>query len=95
MDEHKLQNLRSIELARIKKWEDNLKKVKRETMRQQAGLDKKSAEEIKRGIIGGKERKISSGSGNGAKGNNVHRGRKRDSKARMFSGHNKNKNLPI
>ena len=88
MEDDELQKLRSVELARIKKWQDNLKKVKREATRQQAGLGKKSAEEIKRGIIkrggiiGGQINVVrGNGNGNGAKGNKVAKETKRGSQA--------------
>ena len=77
MEKNALHKLKSIEFARIKKWENNLKRSKREALRRQAGLANKSAEEIKRGLIG----KIGlggggNGGGSGSKGKSVPKERK-------------------
>ena len=77
--EEKKEKLKKAELTRIKKWEDNLKRKKKEALMEQAGLKGKSEEAVgwKNIVAGGK--KSSDGKG---KGNKSTKEKKRDSQAR-------------
>ena len=69
--------LKKAELTRIKKWEDNLKRRKREALMEQAGLKGKSEE------AGGWKHIVKKTCDGKGKGNKTTKEKKRDSQARI------------
>ena len=77
MAEEKKAKLKKAELTRIKKWEDNLKRKRKEALMEQAGLKGKSEE------VGGWKHIVKKSCDGKGKGNKSTKEKKRDSQARI------------